>query len=86
MMPYASRSALLFAAGLALLTLASSCTGPSDTTQLYVDPELCIGCGKCEDVCPWDAIEVIDGEAVIDPARCTFCLRCVEECPQGAVY
>ena len=84
-----TRSARAIAFILLLAVAASgtlACKGPADSTQLYVDPELCIGCGKCEDVCPYEAIEVIDGQAVIDPSRCTFCLRCVEECPQGAIY
>lgn len=71
---------------IAVFLLLLSCTGPVDSTQLYVDGEQCIGCGKCEDVCPYNAIEVIDNVAVIDPQKCTFCLRCVEECPQGAIY
>jgi len=72
---------------LALLALAvCACSGPTDQTQLVVDQELCIGCGKCEEVCPYGAIEVIDGNAVIDPNLCHLCMRCVEECPKGAIY
>ncbi len=51
-----------------------------------VEPEICIGCGECEEVCPYGAVEVVDGQAVIDPVLCHFCLRCVEECPKGAIY
>jgi len=75
-------SLLLVLLGLALC----ACSGPTDETQLTIDPELCIGCGKCEEVCPYGAIEVVDGEAVIDPGLCHLCMRCVEECPQGAIY
>lgn len=80
MMRYASLLALC------LVLVAAACSGPSDTTQLVVDPDLCIGCGECEEVCPYGAVEVVDGQAVIDPALCHFCLRCVEECPKGAIY
>jgi ferredoxin len=75
-----------FASLLGLLLLVAGCSGPADNTQLVVDQDLCIGCGECEEVCPYGAIEVIDGEAVIDPALCHICLRCVEECPKGAIY
>ncbi|MCK4807879.1 MAG: 4Fe-4S binding protein, partial [Candidatus Aegiribacteria sp.] len=44
------------------------------------------GCGECVEVCPYGAIEVIDGDAVIDPSLCHFCYRCVEQCPEGAIY
>jgi ferredoxin len=77
---YASLLILLF--GLALC----ACSGPTSDTQLVIDAELCIGCGKCEEVCPYGAIEVIDGNAVIDPNLCHLCMRCVEECPKGAIY
>ena len=80
MMRYASL--LLVLAGLALC----ACSGPADDTQLVVDAELCIGCGKCEEVCPYGAIEVVGGDAVIDPGLCHLCMRCVEECPKGAIY
>jgi ferredoxin len=76
-------------ASLALLLLgfaAAGCKSPTGDVQLYVDPDMCIGCGECEEVCPYGAIEVIDGDAVIDPALCHFCMRCVEECPKGAIY
>ncbi len=72
--------------GLLVLLLAVACSGPTDQTRLEVDPYFCIGCGECEEVCPYGAVEVVDGEAVIDPALCHFCLRCVEECPEGAIY
>ncbi|MBD3370078.1 4Fe-4S dicluster domain-containing protein [Candidatus Fermentibacteria bacterium] len=51
-----------------------------------VDGDLCYGCGRCEEVCPYGAIEVVDGDAVIDPTLCHLCYRCVEECPKGAIY
>jgi NAD-dependent dihydropyrimidine dehydrogenase PreA subunit len=70
----------------AVLFILAACQGPADNTQLIVDPDRCIACGKCEEVCPYGAIEVIDGEAVIDPALCHFCYRCVEICPEGAIY
>lgn len=69
-----------------VLLLLLACSNPEDNTQLYVDQELCIGCAKCEEVCPYGAIEIIDGDAVIDPALCHLCMRCVEECPKGAIY
>lgn len=80
------RSARLLALLLPMALLAGSCDGPADNTQLIVNAEDCTGCARCEEVCPYGAVEVIDGDAVIDPALCHFCYRCVEACPEGAIH
>ncbi len=41
----------------------------------------CLGCGTCYDVCPFDAIRMINGIAVINRDKCTACNKCVEICP-----
>ena len=47
--------------------------------MLIVDSNQCTGCGVCEDNCPFAAIEVLDGIAVVGDA-CTLCGACVESC------
>lgn len=71
---------------LVALLVVLACEGPTGNTQLTVNTEDCTGCGECVEVCPYGAIEIINGDAVIDPAQCHFCLRCVEACPEGAIY
>lgn len=44
----------------------------------------CIGCGECLQVCPNDAISLIDGAITADSAKCTQCCECVEACIPGA--
>ncbi len=52
----------------------------------------CIGCGKCEEVCNFDAV-TLNGPAndvagktyVIDPISCEGCKVCVEFCPADAI-
>ncbi|MBN2334671.1 FAD-binding protein [Candidatus Bathyarchaeota archaeon] len=46
--------------------------------------EACTGCGLCVDVCPFGAIEMVDGKAVITEA-CRACGQCVDACPVGAI-
>lgn len=41
----------------------------------------CIACKKCEKVCKFDAIHVIDNLAVIDYEKCKVCGKCVLVCP-----
>ncbi len=52
--------------------------------MLLIDEKLCIGCGICENQCPFAAIEVVDGIAVVGET-CTLCGACVEECEVGAL-
>ena len=41
----------------------------------------CIACMRCEKVCEFDAIHVINNLAVVDNDKCTRCGKCVEACP-----
>ncbi len=45
----------------------------------------CLGYGTCKDVCEFDAIQIIDGIAVIDKDKCTACKRCISVCPKGII-
>ncbi len=45
----------------------------------------CLGLGSCRDACPFHAISIVDGLAVIDPKLCTGCGKCVQSCPKGLI-
>ncbi len=45
----------------------------------------CIGCGKCNLVCKFEAITVEGNVAYIDYNKCRMCTKCVDECPTGAL-
>jgi len=51
---------------------------------LLIDSDLCIGCGKCVEVCPFFALRLEDGIAVVNEA-CTACRACVDTCPVDAL-
>jgi ferredoxin len=50
-----------------------------------VDPELCIGCGICEDRCNLDAINIEDDISEVNKARCIGCGVCVPTCTSEAI-
>ena len=45
----------------------------------------CIGCKKCEKLCPEQAITVTNNLARIDYAKCTGCGTCSANCPTGCL-
>ncbi|MDU2585143.1 MAG: 4Fe-4S binding protein, partial [Anaerococcus prevotii] len=45
----------------------------------------CVGCGSCEKVCPFDAIHVKDGVALVDREKCVACGKCVDTCPKNII-
>jgi len=52
--------------------------------MIYVIREKCVGCSICVKTCPFGAIELVEGKAVIGE-KCTMCGACVEACPVGAI-
>ena len=46
----------------------------------------CVGCGKCKESCPADAITIREKKAAIHPARCIKCYCCHEMCPFRAIH
>ncbi len=52
--------------------------------MIRVIKEKCTGCGICVKVCPFGAIELIDGKANIGE-KCVLCGSCVKSCPVSAI-
>ena len=51
---------------------------------MKVNQNLCVRCGGCVGVCPFDAIDATDGR-VRSNSRCTECGICAKVCPMGAI-
>jgi MinD superfamily P-loop ATPase len=50
-----------------------------------INAEKCIGCGKCEQVCRFNAIAKKDGIYRVDELSCEGCGSCLIVCPNDAV-
>lgn len=45
----------------------------------------CMGYGSCVKACPFDAIHVVNGVAVVDKEKCKACGKCVAICPRNLI-
>ena len=45
----------------------------------------CLGYGNCVKACPFDAIHIVDGIAVVDKEACKACGKCVAACPKNLI-
>ena len=45
----------------------------------------CLGYGSCVKACPFDAIHVVNGVAVVDKEACKACGKCVAACPKQLI-
>ena len=45
----------------------------------------CLGFGNCVKACPFDAIHIVDGIAVVDKEACKACSKCVAACPKNLI-
>jgi ferredoxin-type protein NapH len=58
---------------------------PARFSQM-VTPEGCIGCTKCVQVCPAEAVRMkVDNKALITPGACLQCTSCTQVCPTKTI-
>lgn len=50
-----------------------------------IDQAKCIQCGKCEEICRFKAISLIDDKYFVKPLNCEGCGYCEKICPSGAI-
>lgn len=53
---------------------------------MRIDEEECIGCGRCQEVCPTKTIETLeDGKRRIHNKECLKCFDCQDVCPVDCI-
>jgi heterodisulfide reductase subunit A len=62
----------------------------TEATTSIVNEELCIGCGRCVEVCPFSAISLVENDkgeprSSINTAMCKGCGLCAAVCPNKAI-
>ena len=69
-----------------LINIISYACNACPTKQVRVT-NMCQGClaHPCMEVCPKDAISLVQGKSVIDQNKCIKCGKCADECPYGAI-
>ena len=59
--------------------------GISSEPEIMTHDAKCIGCGKCAEICPIDAISFTENGRTINWDRCNHCLECAKVCPAKSI-
>lgn len=51
--------------------------------HIEIDPDRCVSCGACEDICKASCIKVAG--RYVDNSRCVRCFDCLAVCPEDAI-
>lgn len=51
--------------------------------HIEIDPDRCVSCMKCEEVCKSQCVKVVG--RLVDNSRCVRCFDCLSVCPNNAV-
>lgn len=71
----------------AALFLHPTLTGSQEVGILIpqVDAAKCTACGRCAEVCAFNAIAVVGQQVLVFPELCHGCGSCTLNCPEGAI-
>lgn len=62
---------------------ALGCLEPITLYHIEIDPDKCINCMKCEEVCKSQCVKVAG--RIVDNSRCVRCFDCLSVCPNDAI-
>ena len=57
-----------------------------EASRMVIDAEKCTLCGRCQTMCPFGAITIMDKTVQVDESKCEFCLCCTEVCKTEAIH
>lgn len=52
--------------------------------EILINPDLCTLCGRCQDVCPSGATEIVEDKLSYNQEKCSGCGKCEEYCFHSA--
>lgn len=58
--------------------------GPVRNISPETNDSICVRCAKCKEVCPTEAIVLLNTFLKTDTNKCILCCACVKNCPSGA--
>jgi len=56
-----------------------------NNVRMLIIEDYCRGCGRCMNVCPYDAISIRDGRAIVNREKCILCSYCAYVCPDFCI-
>ena len=62
---------------------ALSLLEPRSMMHIEIDPDKCVNCLKCEEICPSQCVKVVS--LYVDDSRCVRCFDCTAICPNDAI-
>lgn len=77
------RSGRAFCTSVCPLGTLLGCVHTQTLFHFAIDPDKCVSCMKCEDVCPSKCIKV--ETRLVDNSRCVCCFECTDVCPNDAI-
>lgn len=80
---WAWKSGKTFCTAVCPIGTALGCLHSQSLMHIAIDPDKCISCMKCEDVCASKCIMV--EHRLVDNSRCTRCFDCTDVCPNDAI-
>ncbi|MDE6018416.1 MAG: 4Fe-4S binding protein [Muribaculaceae bacterium] len=72
-----------FCTALCPIGTALGCMHSQALMHIAIDPDKCISCMKCEDICSAKCIKV--EQRIVDNSRCIRCFDCTAVCPNDAI-
>lgn len=80
---WAWKSGKSFCTSVCPIGTALGCLHSQALMNIAIDPDRCVSCMKCEDVCLSKCIKVAD--RYVDNSRCVRCFECTAICPNDAI-